>query len=329
MAFYAVIVALFQLLVTYLAARIIKNKAEDLVESQERGAKFNTLLQIKNTVEDTWKEHNEYSIILNFKKIAIASYDYNKSEKKGIKDENMKKLLDSSLNDRYTNLKRDFKNNLSLTSVKNILRDLDTLGLLTKRGTIPIDFLFDFYSRRIVVMWYYLYDFKKFLKDRNELFIGTKFEVLARFAYNFRINTSKRDSGGTPSFIDREPFLLDPNTLPRTDMQADRCDWTKTMWFEDPSFKEKIRNFGLLTSNDTEQIIRKSKNTEDANEKINEETKKREKEFLIKKQGKYFTVQSQNKYYQRFKEYLENPDLYSDNLKKFVEEVNRNRDDKN
>jgi len=50
---------------------------------------------------------------------------------------------------------------------------------------------------------------------------------------------------------------------------------------------------------------------------------------LIKKQGKYFTVQSQNKYYQRFKEYLENPDLYSDNLKKFVEEVNRNRDDKN
>ena len=80
----------------------------------------------------------------------------------------MKKLLDSSLNDRYTNLKRDFKNNLSLTSVKNILRDLDTLGLLTKRGTIPIDFLFDFYSRRIVVMWYYLYDFKKFLKDRNE-----------------------------------------------------------------------------------------------------------------------------------------------------------------
>ena len=151
----------------------------------------------------------------------------------------------------------------------------------------------------------------------------------ARFAYNFRINTSKRDSGGTPSFIDREPFVLDPNTLPRTDMQADRCDWTKTMWFEDPSFKEKIRNFGLLTSNDTEQIIRKSKNTEDANEKINEETKKREKEFLIKKQGKYFTVQSQNKYYQRFKEYLENPDLYSDNLKKFVEEVNRNRDDKN
>ena len=44
MAFYAVIVELFQLLVTYLAARIIKNKAADLVESQERGATFNTFL---------------------------------------------------------------------------------------------------------------------------------------------------------------------------------------------------------------------------------------------------------------------------------------------
>jgi hypothetical protein len=301
-------------------------------KNQERATKFDAYYRIQKDIEDIWKEYNEKTIIDTFKTtmagsvVSPAGEEIPKEELKkqsmdifnSLSELDSSKLrneiekigilerlkadglqicypnFDQELDKLCKNIKLLDDTKITKVDILNLLRSMDTLGVLIKHGTVPVDFMFDFYSRRIIVVWYYLYYLRTKLRDEGKIFIGTKFEVLARFAYNYRINTSKRDPGGTPSFIDREPFLLDPNTLPRTDMQADRCDWTKTMWFEDPSYKEKICNFGELNKEEKQRINSESK--AEAQKIINERTKYNEMEFLKSRQKEYYGDNFWSKY---------------------------------
>ncbi|NLI40521.1 MAG: DUF4760 domain-containing protein [Caldisericales bacterium] len=224
LTFYGVAIALLTFFVTVISLIFIRksiDKSNENNANQEKNMRLESYTKIIDMMENAWNEDNSIELINSFKEL---------DEPSTIKNYESLPIVDD----------KD-KNKITQKRIILLIRSIDKLGLLVKHGVVPVNFVSDFYSSRIVSTWRMLWPvIEKLRKEKKHPGLYTKVEILTYIATTHRakwhdeacIGKNMKDDQIIEYWKGNSEKYFGKNPRKWGEPGFEGENWGKTMWVE-------------------------------------------------------------------------------------------------